>query len=143
MRPTHPSRGLLPLLAIWLGASSCATLEPGPLPDGAVPMTPAPTYSEWFIRTEACAGRIGDFDSIEWYVVPDVATFETEMGEKVGLWEQTGGVTRITIAGAYTDHEMVVRHEMLHELLGREGHPQEYFVTRCHLTWDSWNSSEQ
>ena len=143
MRPTRAFRGPLPLLAIWLGVASCATLEPGPLPDGAVPMTPAPTYAEWFTRTEACAGLSGDFEEIEWYVVPDVSTFETEMGDKVGLWEQTGGVNRITIAGAYTEHEMVVRHEMLHELLGREGHPQEYFVTRCHLTWDSWNSTQQ
>jgi hypothetical protein len=143
MRPIHSFRGSLPLLAIWLGVSSCATLEPGPLPEGAVPLTAPPAYAEWFERTEACAGLSGDFTAIEWYVVPDVTTFETELGDKVGLWEQTGGVTRITIAGAYTEHEMVVRHEMLHELLGREGHPQEYFVTRCQLTWDSWASTEQ
>jgi hypothetical protein len=143
MRPILSSRGSLPLLAIWLGVVSCATLEPGPLPEGAVPLTAPPAYAEWFERTEACAGLSGDFTGIEWYVVPDVTTFETELGDKVGLWEQTGGVTRITIAGAYTEHEMVVRHEMLHELLGREGHPQEYFVTRCQLTWDSWASTEQ
>jgi hypothetical protein len=34
----------------------------------------------------------------------------------------------------------VVRHEMLHALLGRQGHPSEYFVTRCGLTWASWGS---
>lgn len=143
MRPIHSSRGSLPLLAIWLVAASCASLEPGPLPEGAVPLTAPPAYADWFERTEACAGLSGDFTAIEWYVVPDVTTFETELGDKVGLWEQTGGVTRITLAGAYTEHEMVVRHEMLHDLLGREGHPQEYFVTRCHLTWDSWASLEQ
>ena len=143
MRPIHSSRGSLPLLAIWLVAASCASLEPGPLPEGAVPLTAPPAYADWFERTEACAGLSGDFTAIEWYVVPDVTTFETELGDKVGLWEQTGGVTRITLAGAYTEHEMVVRHEMLHDLLGREGHPQEYFVTRCHLTWDSWASTEQ
>ena len=143
MRPIDSSRGSLPLLALWLGVASCATLEPGPLPEGAIPMTAPPVYAEWFARTEACADLSGRFESIEWYVVPDVATFETEMGNKVGLWEQTGGVTRITIAGAYTEHEMVVRHEMLHELLAREGHPQEYFVTRCQLTWDSWASTHQ
>ena len=57
------------------------------------------------------------------------------------MWEKAGSVTRIIIAGHYTDHEMVVRHEMLHHLLDREGHPAEFFVNRCQLTWDSWKSN--
>ena len=50
---------------------------------------------------------------------------------------------RIVLAGNYETSEMAVRHEMLHHLLDRTGHPPEYFVTRCHLTWDSWNAGEQ
>jgi len=45
------------------------------------------------------------------------------------------------IAGNYAEHEMVVRHEMLHALLQREGHPTDYFVNRCHLTWESWSAA--
>lgn len=33
----------------------------------------------------------------------------------------------------------VVRHEMLHALLDRGDHPPEYFVSRCGLTWESWD----
>jgi hypothetical protein len=74
-------------------------------------------------------------------VVPNAETFETPAGEKVGMWEKSGNTTRIIIAGRYLDHEMVVRHEMLHHLLDREGHPQEFFAARCHLTWDTWTAS--
>ncbi len=142
MRPASVSRRLLPALALWLGAASCAGLEPSAPPAGAVLLTPPVEYAEWYARTESCAQLSGSADGIEWYVVPGVATFETSIGEKVGLWEQVGGVSRITIAGDYVGNEMVVRHEMLHDLLERTGHPPEYFVTRCHLTWDSWNAGE-
>jgi hypothetical protein len=35
--------------------------------------------------------------------------------------------------------EMVVRHEMLHDILGRTGHPDPPFGAGCPLTWASWN----
>lgn len=38
----------------------------------------------------------------------------------------------------YVNDEMVVRREMLHVLLDEIGHPDGYFVDRCHLTWTSW-----
>ena len=143
MRPASVSRRFVPVLAIWLGAASCTGLEPSAPPAGAVLMTPPAEYAVWYGRTEACAELRGDATAIEWYVVPNVATFETSIGEKVGLWEKVGSVSRITIAGDYVANEMVVRHEMLHDLLERTGHPPEYFVTRCHLTWDSWDAGEQ
>jgi hypothetical protein len=34
---------------------------------------------------------------------------------------------------------MVIRHEMLHSLIGQSGHPAEYFVERCGLTWETWS----
>lgn len=142
MRPASIHRRFVPALAIWLVAASCTGLEPSALPDGAVPMAAPAEYSEWYARTEACAELRGALEGIEWYVVPDVATFETDIGEKVGLWERVGDVSRITIAGYYVENEMVVRHEMLHDLLERTGHPTEYFVNRCHLTWESWDAAE-
>jgi hypothetical protein len=35
--------------------------------------------------------------------------------------------------------EMVVRHEMLHELIGKPGHPNPPFGQGCPLTWATWN----
>ncbi len=118
----------------------CASLAPSEavLPAGAVRMSAPAIYAEWYWRTEACSGTAGAFSTVEWYVVPGVATFSTPHGEQVGMWQVTGGKNRVVIAGDYTGHEMVVRHEMLHQLLGREGHPPEFFAERCRLTWDSW-----
>ena len=101
MRPASIHRRFVPALAIWLVAASCTGLEPSALPDGAVPMAAPAEYSAWYARTEACAELRGALEGIEWYVVPDVATFETDIGEKVGLWERVGNVSRITIAGYY------------------------------------------
>ena len=121
------------------GCSAFAPSEPE-LPVGAVPLAPQPAYAAWFERTEGCSGLGGQFTSIQWFVVPGADTFQTSAGPKVGMWEKAGSVARIIIAGNYIGHEMVVRHEMLHHLLDREGHPPEYFVTRCRLTWESWSN---
>jgi hypothetical protein len=37
--------------------------------------------------------------------------------------------------------EMVVRHEMLHDLIGMPGHPAPPFGKGCPLTWATWNRS--
>lgn len=122
--------------------SGCAALAPSdsPLPLGAVRLDAPAAYREWAQKTQSCSGVSTDLSTVQFYIVPGVATFSTEDGQKVGLWLKVGGNNRIVIAGNYANHEMVVRHEMLHALLQREGHPSDYFVDRCHLTWDSWSS---
>ncbi len=132
------------LMTIGLPAltSACAALAPNELslPAGAVQIATPAVYQEWFQKTEACSGRTGDFAEVQFYVVPGVETFPTEDGSKVGEWISDGLTHRVIIAGNYQDHEMVVRHELLHTLLRQSGHPDEYFVNRCRLTWESWNS---
>lgn len=123
-------------------ASSCSTLDPSAsLPRGAVPMEAPALYEQWWEATESCAGVGGSFGRVEWFVVPGVSSFETEAGEKVGLWVKTGERRQIVISEGYLEHEMVVRHEMLHDLLSREGHPEPYFAEFCHLTWESWQGA--
>ena len=132
------------LAALVLFALSCtpASLGPGELPYGAIPFAAPADYRAWWASTEACSGLTGNFDQISWYQVPGARTMQTDIGEKVGLWARRDGHTDITIAGEYTQHELVIRHEMLHELLGEEGHPASYFVERCGLTWESWVAAE-
>jgi hypothetical protein len=122
-------------------AGACASLAPSEavLPPGAVEVAAPAMYQEWYRKTESCSGLTGQYASVQFYVVPGVETFPTAAGEKVGEWISDGRTHRIVIAGNYRDHEMVVRHELLHSLLKQEGHPSEYFVGRCQLTWDSWN----
>jgi hypothetical protein len=38
---------------------------------------------------------------------------------------------------------MVVRHEMLHDLMRRSGHPDPPFGNGCPLTWETWLSSPE
>ena len=123
-------------------ASACTTLAPNGagLPPTAVQLVAPQIYRDWHLKTEACSGRIGEFSTIQFYVVPGVDSFPTEEGAKVGWWILEGGTSRIVLAGNLASQELVVRHEMLHALLQRAGHPTEYFVDRCHLTWESWNS---
>jgi hypothetical protein len=97
-----------------------------------------PQYQSWWAETEACSGLQGAFGRIAWFVVPGVSVFATPQGPEVGRWSRGGDGTEIVIAGEYVGNELVVRHEMLHALLDRRDHPPEYFVDRCHLTWESW-----
>jgi hypothetical protein len=129
---------LLAFAGILVGG---CTYEPTPaLPDGAVSFAAPTAYVTWWDRTSECSGISGDMARVEWYVVPDVATFPTEQGEKVGIRVRTGDRIQIVLAGQYQMHEMVVRHEMLHALLREPGHPDEYFTERCRLTWATWQS---
>jgi len=109
---------------------------------GAERMPTGLLYSVWYHDVAQCAQlpELGYYD-IEWYVIPDVLSFKTSIGEKVGLWERNGKYSRITIAGAYAYDEMVVKHEMLHHLLNVGGHPPLYFEDRCQLTWKTWAAS--
>ena len=135
--------GALSPLALPAVLSTCATLAMSQrgLPLGAVPHAAPPRYREWHEKTKDCSGLAGDYAALKWYVVPSVSTFPTPRGPQVGLWVEEHGQHRIVLAGNYSEHEMVVRHEILHALLGRSGHPPEYFVDRCRLTWDSWAES--
>ncbi|MDZ4674748.1 MAG: hypothetical protein SGI84_09850 [Gemmatimonadota bacterium] len=123
-----------------LATTACAAVEPsGPsLPALALRIEAPAHFRSWFSQTEACSGLSATFQTVEWYVVPGVNSFEVEGADRVGMWQLVEGKSQIVIAGNYLDHEMVVSHEILHHLLGREGHPNEMFVERCQLTWDTW-----
>jgi hypothetical protein len=127
-RPARPhARRLATAAALLLAGCNFA-------PEGDQPMEAPPEYRAWFAQTEACSGRTGDFDRIVWHVV-DGESFECPSGRCVGRWNNDH---HIYIASAYLKHELVVRHEMLHDLLGRPGHPDPPFGNGCPLTWESW-----
>lgn len=124
--------------SLYLTLFALATAGCGFDPTGEAPMEPPPVYREWWARTEACSGLSGDFDRVQWLVVPG-ASFPCSSGRCAGHWEQGH---QIYIAGDWAKHEMVVRHEMLHDLLGRSGHPNPPFGTGCPLTWETWQDMQ-
>ncbi len=108
----------------------CSSFEP----TGDSPMQAPAVYRAWFAKTEACSGLTGDFSRIQWYSV-EGSSFDCPGGQCVGRWNSDH---KIFISSAYTDNEMVVRHEMLHDLIGHPGHPDPPFGNPCPLTWESW-----
>ena len=131
-------------MVVALIGTGCTALAPSEslMPAGAVPVPLTAQYRSWFESTQECSGLRGDLAAVQFYVVPGVETFATPDGQKVGEWIAEQGNHRIIIAGNYQGHEMVVRHELLHALLKQAGHPDEFFVTRCQLTWESWTQNQ-
>jgi hypothetical protein len=126
--PVSRLRSLAPTLALVLVAA-CG-FDPG----NDSPLTPPAVYREWWAKTEACSGLSGDFDRVRWSVVAG-HSFACSSGKCAGHWEPGHD---IYIAQDWTANEMVVRHEMLHDLLGRAGHPDPPFGSPCPLTWSTW-----
>jgi hypothetical protein len=106
-------------------------------PEGDVPLDPPPVYREWWAKTEACSGLQGNFDRISWSLV-EGRSFSCSSGQCAGHWRKDH---HIFLAGDWAMDEMVVRHEMLHDLIGMPGHPAPPFGEGCPLTWATWNRS--
>ena len=111
-----------------LGCSDEFFFSPQFVVSGSVPFTAPDIYAQWWRDTEACSGRTADFGRIKWFVVPEASAFEFRGGSYSGYWWETHDVV---LAGRMIDQASVVRHEMLHDLLGTGTHPPEYFGGRC------------
>ena len=105
-------------------------------PEGDVPLDPPAIYREWWDKTQACSGLTGNFDRLTWSVI-EGSSFSCSSGQCAGHWSRDH---HIYLAGDWAMDEMVVRHEMLHELIGRPGHPAPPFGVGCPLTWQTWNN---
>jgi hypothetical protein len=78
---------------------------------------------------ENCSGLRGSLSDITWYEVPGVETFDHD-GETVsGYW--AGHSNTIVLAGNGKLDGLLVRHEMLHALVNKKGHPRSDFLQKC------------
>jgi hypothetical protein len=124
--PTRLRAALAPLVLLLAGCGYDIA--------GEQPMEPPAVYREWWAKTQACSGLSGEFERIQWQVVPG-RSFECKSGQCVGHWHPGH---QIFIAEEWLHNEMVVRHEMLHDLLNGGGHPNPPFGQGCPLTWATW-----
>ncbi len=127
-----PTSRRVPLVLGLVLLASCG----GFAPTASAPLVPPSTYRQWWTATEACSGLSGDFARVRFEVVPG-GDFECPSGRCVGRWEPPATVY---LSERWVGNEMVVRHEMLHVLIGRSGHPDPPFQRGCGLTWDSWTA---
>ena len=118
------------IVAAGIVSMGCNSFDP----EGDEPFNPPPAYREWWSKTQNCSGLKADFSTIRWALVPG-KSFPCESGQCVGHWQSNG---EIWIASDWKDNEMVVRHEMLHALIGEPGHPNPPFGAECPLTWKTW-----
>lgn len=125
-------RSTLWLLLPVVIAAACQAPTEVSLPAKAQLIEAPPAYALWWQVTESCSGLTGDLSKVRFYVVPGVNTIADGSDQSLGMWYSSGN--RIVLAGGHELDPRVVRHEMLHALIGPtngEGHPNEYFVQRC------------
>lgn len=120
-------------LMLFSGLAGCSRFEP----EASARLDPPAEFQIWWSRTEQCSGLHASFARVQWYVVPG-DSFSCPGGRCVGHWEDDH---TIYISADWLDNEMVVRHEMLHDLLGRPGHPDPPFGKGCPLTWATWGGT--
>jgi hypothetical protein len=97
-----------------------------PFPDDFMLLTPPAPYRTWWNLVEACSTLRGDFDALRWYVAEEVNAGDPTVG---ATWN--GETNQIVLDNTVAGDGRVVRHEMLHALLGRAGHPPALFAGTC------------
>jgi hypothetical protein len=110
------------------GCRDLAVVAPE-LPPSAEPLSPLAVYDDWWRATQECSGRSGALARVSWFVVRGGDSFAYRGVRYDGYW--WNGVHWITLAESRVQDPGIVRHEMLHDLLGRGDHPAEFFQERC------------
>lgn len=91
--------------------------------------TPPPQYALWWQEAELCSGTNGDLARVRWYRSAPGEAIAGSSGNVLGQYDARGH--RIALRWDVTEDPRVVRHEMLHALHPRVGHPRDLFRQRC------------
>jgi hypothetical protein len=108
------------------------------LPSDAEQFVPPPVYSTWWKMASACSGSKASLESVTWFKTAQPLT-DPRTGQSIaGYW--SSGSNRIVLRDNVMFQGGTVRHEMLHSLLGRGGHPRDQFLGNCLGTVDCQGS---
>ena len=99
------------------------------VPPTAVSLTPSARFALWWRLTQACSGINGDLAAVSWYYVPKTRTLSYQ-GQRVDAY-WIADPDRVVLADSLRNDGPTVRHEMLHVLLHRAGHPRDAFLEAC------------
>lgn len=110
-------------------------------PTGAIPIRPPIKYQRWFREVERCSQIKGDFGTLKFYKVPGGFFLNEQHGYVIGQWVRGLAKDDIYIAEQHLNNKFVIKHEMLHALLGNGNHNPIFFKERCKLTWDTQHAS--
>ena len=104
------------------------------LPADATQFSPPPVYTTWWQMTQACSGLSGSFAAVTWYKTDEVV-HDTHSGDVIaGFW--VPGSNQIVLNSTVMLYGGIVRHEMLHALRQKGGHPRDQFLGKCAGTVD-------
>jgi hypothetical protein len=113
---------------------ACTNIVEVKLPADAEQFSPPSIYSKWWQMTQACSGLTGSLAAVTWYQTSQVV-FDTESGDVIaGYWLPESN--RIVLTSSVMSDGGIVRHEMLHALIRRGGHPRGQFLGNCGGTVD-------
>jgi len=127
---------LLPLsiaAALPLIVACTRIVEPA-LPADAEVFSPPPVYSTWWQMTQACSALTGSLASVTWYQTSQVV-HDTQSGDVIAGYYVRGS-NRIVLTTSVMMDGGIVRHEMLHALVQKAGHPRAQFLGNCAGTVD-------
>ena len=111
-----------------LGLAACDGLL-APLPSDAEEFSPPAVYSTWWNMTKACSGLTASLGAITWFKTAQVLRDPRTGDPIVGYWNSF--TNRIVLTTAVVLDGGSVRHEMLHSLLRKGGHPRNQFLGKC------------
>jgi hypothetical protein len=111
------------------GLYSCQLALNPKLPADAEQFVPPRVYSTWWKLTEECSGLAGPLAAVSWFRTAR-GLQDPRTGRAIpAYW--SSGTNRIVVAGYALFDAGAVRHEMLHSLIGKPGHPRQQFVENC------------
>ncbi|MFL5483195.1 MAG: hypothetical protein ACJ8AK_13530 [Gemmatimonadaceae bacterium] len=108
---------------------ACSDAAGPGLPNDAEQFSPPPVYSTWWQMTQACSGLTGSMAAVTWYQTSEEVT-DTHTGDVIaGYW--VPGSNQIVLNSLVMLDGGTVRHEMLHALRQKGGHPRDQFLGKC------------
>lgn len=124
-----PTSMIAAAVAGSFGLTACDRLVDPVFPSDAEQFSPPAVYSTWWSMTQACSGLTGSLGTVTWYKTNE-ALRNPQTGEAIiGYWNS--GNNRIVIMSSGMLDGGAVRHEMLHALVRKPGHPRNQFLGRC------------
>ena len=120
---------VLVLAGLMSLALACREAAAPDVPWAAMQFAPPARFTLWWRLAQACSGTTGDLGSVTWYVVPNTNTLSYQGKQVYAYW--MGDPDRIVVADVRRNDGAIIRHEMLHALLHRNGHPRAPFLTSC------------
>ena len=100
------------------------------IPTGVVPMEPHRLHFEYWDQVEKDSGHTGDIARIQWFEVTGGPWRHKDGTVVRGMWVRNGH--RIYLAAGHTGAPPVVKHEILHDLLGDPSHDHPLFSTAAY-----------